>query len=80
MCQNVIIPYSYEAQNVSGDTTPIIRSLKLHLQSLVFLYVEGCWTCGCWTLSGTVLCLTTSTNHMSNNLPHMKNQRLPVQL
>jgi fumarate reductase subunit D len=20
-----------------------------------FLYVEGCWTCSCWTLSGTVL-------------------------
>jgi len=26
-----------------------------------FLYVEGCWTCSWWTLSGTVsLCLTTS--------------------
>ena len=25
------------------------------------------------------LCLTTSTNYTSNNLPHMKNQRLPVQ-
>jgi hypothetical protein len=30
------------------------------------------------TLSGT-LCLTTSTNYTSNNLPHMKNQRLQVQ-
>jgi hypothetical protein len=32
-CNNVsifIIPYSYEAQHVSGDTPPIIRSLKLH--------------------------------------------------
>jgi len=28
--------------------------------------------------SGT-LCLTTSTNYTSNNLPRMKNQRLPVQ-
>ena len=26
-----------------------------------------------------VLCLTTSTNYMSNNLLCMKNQRLPVQ-
>jgi hypothetical protein len=32
----LIIPYLYEAQNVSGDTPPIIRSLKLHWQPLVF--------------------------------------------
>jgi hypothetical protein len=31
-----IIPYLYDAQHVSGDTLPIIRSLKLHWQSLVF--------------------------------------------
>ena len=30
MYQNFIIPYLYEAQHVSGDTPPIIRSLKLH--------------------------------------------------
>ena len=30
MYQNFIIPYLYEAQHVSGDTQPIIRSLKLH--------------------------------------------------
>jgi len=36
MYQNFIIPYLYEAQHVSGDTPPIIRSLKLHWQSLVF--------------------------------------------
>jgi len=41
-------------------------------------YVEGCWTSSWWTLSGT-LCLTTSANYTSNNLPRMKNQRLPVQ-
>jgi hypothetical protein len=34
--QNFIIPYLYEAQHVSGDTPPIIRSLKLHWQPLVF--------------------------------------------
>ena len=33
---NFIIPYLYEAQHVSGDTPPIIRSLKLHWQPLVF--------------------------------------------
>jgi len=31
-----IISYLYEAQHVSGNTPPIIRSLKLHLQPLVF--------------------------------------------
>ena len=30
-----IIPYLYEARHVSGDTPPIIRSLKLHYQPLV---------------------------------------------
>jgi hypothetical protein len=30
-----IIPYLYEAQYVSGDTPPIIRSLKLHWQPMV---------------------------------------------
>ena len=36
MYQNFIIPYLYEAPHVSGDTPPIIRSLKLHWQPLVF--------------------------------------------
>jgi hypothetical protein len=31
-----IIPYLCEAQQVSGDTSPIIRSLKLRWQPLVF--------------------------------------------
>jgi hypothetical protein len=34
--QNFIIPYLYEAQHVLGDTPPIIKSLKLHWQPLVF--------------------------------------------
>ena len=29
-----IIPYLYDAQHVSGDTPPIIRSLKLHWQPM----------------------------------------------
>jgi hypothetical protein len=36
MYQNVIIPHLYEAQHVSGDTPPIIRSLKLNWQPLDF--------------------------------------------
>ena len=51
---------------------------KTTLAASGFLYVEGCWNCSWWTLSGT-LCLTTSTNYTFNNLPRMKNQRLPVQ-
>jgi hypothetical protein len=66
--QNYIISYLYEAQHVTDDTPPIIKSLKLHRRPLVF-----------YTLSDKVLCLTTSTNYTSNNLPRMKNQRLPVQ-
>jgi hypothetical protein len=36
MYKNFIIPYLYEAQYVSGDKPPIIRSLKLHWQPLLF--------------------------------------------
>jgi hypothetical protein len=36
MYQNFIIPYLYKAQHVSGDTPPIIKSLKLHWEPLVF--------------------------------------------
>ena len=45
MYQN-FIPYLYEAQYVSGDTPPIIRSLKLHWQPLV-LHV--------WKVAGRVV-------------------------
>jgi hypothetical protein len=37
MYQTFIILFLYEAQNVSGNTPPIIRSLKMHWQPLVFL-------------------------------------------
>jgi len=36
MYQNFIVPYLYEDQHVSGDTPPIIRSLKLYWQPVVF--------------------------------------------
>jgi len=36
MYQNFMIPCLYEAQHVLGDTPPIIRSLKLQWQPLVF--------------------------------------------
>jgi hypothetical protein len=34
--KDFIIPYLYKARHVSGDTSPIIGSLKLHWQPLVF--------------------------------------------
>jgi len=40
--QTFIIPYLYEAQHVSGDTVPIIKSLKTALAASGFSYVEGC--------------------------------------
>jgi len=36
MYQNFIIPYLYEAQHVSVDTSAIIKSPKLHWQVLLF--------------------------------------------
>ena len=49
MYQNFIILYSYETQHVSGDTPPMIRSLKLHWQPLVFYTwkVNGRVVAGC---------------------------------
>jgi len=59
-----------EAQHVSGDTPPIIRSLKLHKQPLVLHNtVKGCRTFSCWTLSGSIRYLTTSNNCTSDKLP-----------
>jgi hypothetical protein len=41
MYQHFIISNLYEAQHVSGDTLPIIRSPKLHWQPLVFHTLKG---------------------------------------
>jgi hypothetical protein len=56
-----IIPYLYEAQHVSGEKAPIIRSLKLHWQPLIF---------HTWKIVGRVVgglcqvqCLTTSNSY-----------------
>jgi hypothetical protein len=68
-----IIPYLYEGQRVSGDTPPIIRSLKLHWQPLGF---------HTWKVVGRVVggcCRAQMSLTMSNNLAPVKNQRLPVQ-
>jgi hypothetical protein len=58
MYENFIITYLYEAQHVLGDTPPIIRSLKLHWQPLVFhtwkvvgRVVGGRFQASCWIFS-----------------------------
>ena len=56
-----------------GQHTAHHQEPKTALAASDFSYMEGCWTCGWWTLSGT-LCLTTSTDYTSNNLPRMKNR------
>jgi len=45
---------------------------KTALAASGFVYVEGCWMCSCWTLSGRVLYLTASNNYTSNNPPCMQ--------
>jgi hypothetical protein len=35
-CIKILLFQIYEAQHVPGDTPPIIRSLKLHWQPLIF--------------------------------------------
>jgi hypothetical protein len=76
----LFILYLYEVQHVSGDTPPIIRILKLHWQPLLF-YTWKVVECvvGGRRQAQYHLCLTTPTNYTSNNIPHMKDQRLPVQ-
>ena len=45
-----------------GRNTAHHQEPKTALAASGLSYVEGCWTCSWWTLSGTV-CLTKSTNH-----------------
>ena len=60
----------YEAQPVSGDTPPIIRSLKLHKQSLVL---------HTWRVVGRAVVGRQVVYATSDNPPRMQNQRLLVQ-
>jgi hypothetical protein len=56
-CNNVskfVTPYLYEAQHVSGNTQPIIRSLKLHWQPLVFYMWKVVGRCQAHTVPDSV--------------------------
>ena len=78
MYHNFIIPYLYEAQHVSGDTPPIIRSLKLHWQPLVF---------HTWKVAGHVVGGCCQAQYVPGNIHQLhvhqpstyENQRLPMQ-
>jgi len=37
-----------------GRHTAHHQEHKTTLEASGFAYVEGCWTCGCWTLSGRI--------------------------
>ena len=75
-----------------GRHTTHHQEPKTALTASGFACVKGCWTCSCWRLSEynirvqkvvavvtLSMCLTKSTNYTSNNLPRIKNQRLPMQ-
>jgi hypothetical protein len=76
---NFIIPYLYEAQRVSGDTPPIIRSLNLHWQPLVFHTWKVVYTCSWWTLSGTIKFIIPylyEDQHVSDTPPIIRSLKL----
>jgi len=78
MYQNFIILYSYETQHVSGDTPPMIRSLKLHWQPLVFYT---------WKVVGRVVgghcqaqyTVPNNVHQLHVQQPYKKNRRQPVE-
>jgi len=45
------ISYLCEVQHVSGRHTAHHQEPETALRASGFAYVEGCWTCSCWTLS-----------------------------
>ena len=62
----LIIPYLYEAQHVSGGTPPIIRSLKLHWQPLVFHM---------WKVVGRVVSGRCQAQYVPDNVHQLHVQR-----
>jgi hypothetical protein len=79
-CSNVSKFYYYIfiwSSTCFGRHTAHHQETKTALAASGFSYMEGCWTCSLWTLSG--IAWLTSTTYTSNNLPCVKNQRLSVQ-
>jgi len=74
-----IIPYLYEAQHDSEGHTAHHQETKTALTASGFSYVEGCWTCRWWTLSGTVCAWQrppTRWNIYSHEWKRSKNGRM----
>jgi hypothetical protein len=61
-----ISPYLYKAQHVSGDTPPIIRSLKLHWQPLVFHR---------WKVVGRLVGGHCQAQYVANNVHQLRVQQ-----
>jgi len=79
-CIKILLsPILNEAQHASGDTAPIIRSVKLHKQPLVLhrWKVVGRAVVGHCQVAYTLP--EKSNNCTSDNLPRIQNQRLLVQ-
>jgi len=57
--QNFIIPYFKWSSICFGRHTAYHQEPKTAQAASGFAYVESCWTCGWWTLSGSVRFLTT---------------------
>jgi hypothetical protein len=64
--QNFIIPYFKWSSTYFGRHTAHHQEPKTAQAAFGFAYVEGCWTCSCWTLSDSVRYLTTPNNCTSN--------------
>jgi len=68
-CIRILLFHIYSSTRF-GRHTAHHQEPKTALAASGFSYMEGCSPCGWWS---------ASTNHTVNNLPCMKNQRLPVQ-
>jgi len=76
-CNNVSTFYyslSIWSSACFGQHTAHHQEHRTALSASSFSYVECCWTCSWWTLSGTAWQRPPTTR--PNNLPRMKNQRL----
>ena len=56
-CIKIYYSIFIQSSTCFGRHTAHHQEPKTSLAASGFAYVEGCWTCGCWTLSGRVLCL-----------------------
>jgi len=68
-CIKILLFRIYIKLDSFGRHTAHHQDPKTELAASGFSYVEGCWTCSWWTLSGTVLRLTMSTNYTFNPYP-----------